>query len=762
MHIAWSLPSWAWPLLLVAAVGLTVWAYRHYDRADPRPAPAIRRWLTGLRAAALLLLLLALAGPTVLRSWQETRIPGIVVVIDDSASMDLADGPQGETRWSRAVRLAARLDSVLSRREPAARVRLLRGNGLTPARDLRAADGTLSPPGAIGTDLAALLREAAGGGEGDPPREIVLFTDGHDTEGHAVAVGALGGLGEPGNAGGAALLVVGVGDPVGPPDRFLQDLRYPQTAYVGEEALVEVAVGGRGGTVGRAPIIVRLREGERVVAEGAAPAPEGDGVVTITLPVRPAAPGLTVYDLEIAPLDNERYLTNNRATLAVDVRRERARLLLLAGRPNWDVRFLAQGAAAAGRLRLEVVRGGPDGLVLADSARAWQAPRTVAGWRRWDGIVLVGWGGLGADFPWETLAAAVREGRGLLVLAADDPAVPGPPAALSELLPVDARGAVWRDGPLALRPTADGAGHPLLAGLDGGAAAGAGLDGDRLPPLTRLLMARPRPTAQVLLTAEPLPGAAPGAGGTLLAAARAGEGRVAWFGGRDLWRLAFWESPRSSLAELPHPGRGLVRNLLVWTASGAATTGLSLAGGRQVFAEGERVPIEARGDDGPGRGGPGGRPPLSVLLRALDGPAAGRERVFSLEPEAVDSTRARTVLPPLPAGRYELVALAGGVPVPQSPARAFAVTPQTLEGNQTTQDRRGLRSLAAAAGGAFLPGETADAGRRLTEAFARRSLESGTRTLRGRWDPLSGWPLVLLATVLLGAEWALRRGQGLL
>jgi hypothetical protein len=762
VHVAWSLPPWVWPLLFVAAVGLTVWTHRHYDRADPRPAPAIRHWLTGLRAAAFLLLLLALAGPTVLRSWQETRIPAIVVVIDDSASMDLADGPQGETRWSRAVSLAARLDSVLSRREPAARVRLLRGNGLTPVRELRAVDGTLPPPEAVGTDLAALLREAGGGGEGDPPRGIVLFTDGHDTEGHAVAVGALGGLGEPGNVGGAALLVVGVGDPVGPPDRFLQDLRYPRTAYVGEEALVEVAVGGRGGTAGRTPLTVRLREGERVIAEGTAPAPEGDGVVTVTLSVRPAAPGLTVYDLEIAPLDNERYLTNNRATLAVDVRREPARLLLLAGRPNWDVRFLAQGAAAAGRLRLEVVRGGPDGLVLADSARVWQAPRTVVGWRRWDGIVLVGWGGLGADFPWAPLAAVVREGRGLLVLATDDPAAPGPPAALVDLLPVDGRGAVWCDGPLALRPVADAVGHPLLAGLDGGATAGAGLDGDRLPPLTRLLQVRPRPTAQVLLTAEPLSGAAPGAGGVLLAAARAGEGRVAWFGGRDLWRLAFWESPRSSLADLPHLGRGLVRNLLVWTASGAATIGLSLAGGRQVFAEGERVAIEARGDDSPGRGGTGGRPPLSVLLRTLDGPAAGRERVFSLEPVTADSTRASAVLPPLPAGRYELVALAGGAPVPQSPARAFAVTPQTLEGSQTTQDRRGLRSLAAAAGGAYLPGEQAAAGRRLTEAFARQSPESGTRTLRGRWDPLSGWPLILLVTALLGAEWALRRGQGLL
>jgi len=759
VRIAWSLPLWAWPLLLVAAVGLTFWAHRLYDRADPRPAPAARRWLTGLRASALLLLLLALAGPSLLRTRQVTQVPEVVLLIDDSASMDLPDGgPRGETRWARALDLAARLDSVLNRREPAVRVRLLRGNGLGPVRDLRAADGSVAPPGAVGTDLAALLREGGGRGEGESPQGIVLFTDGHDTEGRAAAPGPIAGAG----GAGAALLVVGVGDPAGPPDRFLQDLRYPRTAYVGEEALVEVAIGSRGGAAGRSPVTVRLREGERVVAEGEAPAPTGDGVVTISLPVRPAAPGLTVYDLEIAPLDNERYLANNRASLAVDVRRERARLLLLAGRPDWDVRFLAQGAVAAGRLRLEVVRGGPGGLVLADSARAWQPPRTAAGWRRWDGIVLVGWGGLGADFPWEALAAAVREGRGLLVLAADDPASAGLPPALSDLLPVDGRGAVWRDGPLALRPAADAAGHPLLAGLDGGAGGAGGLAGDRLPPLTRLLAARPRPAAQVLLTAEPLPGAPAGGGAPLLAAGRAGEGRVAWFGGRDLWRLAFWESPRSSLADLPQPGRGLVRNLLVWTASGGATNGLSLAGGRQLFDEGERIPIEARADAGEARGEAGGRPPRSVLLRSLDGPAAGRERIFSLEPSPGDSTRASAVLPPLPAGRYELVALAGGAPVPQSPPRAFAVAPQSIEASQTTQDRRGLRALAAATGATFLPGETSDAARRLTAAFARRPLASATRTVSGRWDPLAGWPLVLLATALLGAEWALRRRHGLL
>ena len=44
----------------------------------------------------------------------------------------------------------------------------------------------------------------------------------------------------------------------------------------------------------------------------------------------PTETGLAVLELEVTPLDNERFLDNNRASLAVDVRKERARLLLLS------------------------------------------------------------------------------------------------------------------------------------------------------------------------------------------------------------------------------------------------------------------------------------------------------------------------------------------------------------------------------------------------------------------------------------------------
>ena len=104
--------------------------------------------------------------------------------------------------------------------------------------------------------------------------------------------------------------------------------RYPDVAFQGDEVVVEVTVGQRAIVGPTPPLTARLLEGDRVVAEATVPNP-GD-VASLKLSFRPDAPGLRLYRLEIAPLDNERYLANNTTTLAVNVRKERARVLLLA------------------------------------------------------------------------------------------------------------------------------------------------------------------------------------------------------------------------------------------------------------------------------------------------------------------------------------------------------------------------------------------------------------------------------------------------
>lgn len=763
MLVVWPLPTWAWPLLPVTALLLVVWVRRQYGRTVPAVPAGRRRLLVALRSAALILLLLALAGPALYQTSRRERPPEVAVVVDDSGSMALPDGGGGATRWQTALRLAAAVDSLARRRGGGVAVTLLRGNGLQPARELvlgaasaagaaGAAAARGDPPDAVGTDLDGLLREVAGRWSGRPLRAVALITDGHSSAGPlgppprtAAAIGAA-----------CPVLAIGVGDPVGPPDRLIEDLRYPDVAYQGDRIAVEAAIGMRAGADDGAPVTVRLRQGERVVAEAVRPAGAGDGVFELELTFPAETPGLQVYEIEVAALANERFLDNNRATLAVDVRRDRSRLLCLMGRPGWDARFLAQAAAAESRLRLDTVHRGRAGLVLADSQRAWTSPRQAAGWRRWDGVALLGWGDLRREVDWRSLGAAVEEGLGLLVLAADAPA--GPPPELAALLPVDLAAAGWRPGPWQLRPDPEGAAHPLLAGVTHGTPPGRGLDNGRFPPLARLLDATPQAGAVTLLRGGGAAGAR-GAEPPVLVAGRRGQGRVTWFGAQRLWELAFWETPQAPATDGDHPGRRLLRNLLIWTASGGQESGLRLAGRRQVYQEGERMRFETQWTDL--RGLPVTDRPVAVELKSADEPAA-QPRLFATEPTADRPGWAQAVLPPLPPGRYAARPVSPGSPRVEGPEAAFVVTPRSLEAGQTRQDRQALRALAARWGGSYVPGDAPDATAHLAAALARVPWAGDQQSAQRRRDPWRGWSLLVLATALLGAEWAVRRGSGML
>ena len=751
MRVDWSLPAWGWPLLCVAAILCVVWTQRAYLRADPPPRRSVRNWLISLRAVVFIVLLLALAGPMLIHDASRGLPPEVAVVLDDSASMAAVDGPQGASRWSQALRLAALADSVVRARAPGARVVLWRGNGLQAAREIRRRDAT-DPPVGVGTDLKALLREAVTAAAGRPLRAVLLVCDGHDT--------ALDGGAAFSAPAGAPFLAVGVGDPVGPPDLAIQELRYPEVAYQGEEIAVEVTVALRGataGTVARPRVLVQ-RDGQ-VVAEATAAATAREGVVTFEVPLRAPVSGLLVWNLDVEPLVDERFLANNRATIAVDVRPDRARLLLLAGSPGWDARFLAQAANRAGRVALSVVHPGTAGAVLADSGRAWTSPRDAAGWHRWNGVVLLGWSRLEPLVDWPSLATAVRERLGLLVLPGDDAGGNwiGPPRPLAALLPVDSEAAVWLPGDWIAQGTAPQA-HSLLSGVTQDVTAGQGLDSGRWPPLRAVLTATVRPGAQMLLEAVQA-GDEQGTGVPLLVAGRPGGGRVTWFGGRRLWELAFWEHADPSGGAVSHPGRRLLQNLLLWTATGEGREGISLTGHRRVYEEGERIRLEAHWRDSQGNLA-ATRRPLTLALRALDD-SAWAVRSFALAPVPADSSRAAVTLPPLPAGRWAARPVASGTPAVEGLEEEFLVVPQAIEAAQTRQDRRALRALAVEAGGAYLGADVPGARERLAAAVAGWPLTAAAQPVRRSRDLSAGWPLLAVIVILLSTEWLLRRTQGL-
>ncbi|MBA4378812.1 MAG: hypothetical protein C0395_09225 [Gemmatimonas sp.] len=733
MNLAWAIPA-AWlPLLVLIAVAAALWVRRHYLSTEP-PAPrGVRRLLAGLRTSAVVLLLAAIAGPRLQRSGDVALPPEAVIVVEDSASMGLRDAPGDPARWDGALAWAAQVESLLARRDPPVRATVLRGNGLAATRALRDAPG--EPPSAVGTDLGRLAAETTRAWSSRNLRALVLVTDGQETQ--AAAQGPVA------PTDGALPLLIGVGDPSGPADLELADVRYPETAFVGDQVVVEAVVAVRG-PPRRDDLRLRLalvQDADTLAAVTAVVGP-GDPTLRVELAFTPRAAGLQVARLLVAPLVNERYLANNEVSLAVAVRQDREKLLLISGRPDWNVRVFAQAAAQERRLTLDVVHPGERGLRL-DGA-PWTPPRGAAGWLDWDGVILLGDAAGQGDLDVEGLAAAVGDGLGLLVV--DSPRT-DLPAALAGLLPVVRGGAVGGSGSLQVRR--EEAGHSLLSGLSADAAAWAWL-----PPLGPSAPARARPEAKVLLTSPGRDGAGPS---PLLAIGAAGKGAVAWLGTDELWTLAFWQPPASAAGVTEHPVRRLARNLLVWTAAGDELGGVTIAGHRTLYREGEAIRLETqvRGLRGEGMSG-------AIALELRDTTPAGAPRSFTPTPVPGELGRGRVTLPPQAPGRYRVRPVAAGTDSALGPEREFVVVSALPEEAQVRQDRRRLRALAAAWGGYYVDGHAPGAARSLAGVLDAADWSAATGERRSEVRLVHGWWLIAVATLLLGAEWAVRRARGML
>jgi hypothetical protein len=755
MAVHWSLPAWMWPLLLVVAAGAVAWTVALYRDTRPAVSPRLRRLLSALRGAALVLLLLGLAGPVVSQLQRRDAPAELVIVLEDSASMELAadGGDSEESRWQRALAVAGDLQSRFARRQPPVTTRLLRGNGLEGIQEFALDDPVVPAPRRHGTDLNALAAQARRRLIGHPVRAVVLIGDGQETASGAPLAAPSGGPAA------APLHAVGVGDVEGPADRLLRDVRYPETVFQGDEVIIEATVAHRFVPgAGLEPLVVRLTGPRGVVAADTLAA---DGpVIGVELSFTPREAGLQAYRLEVSALDNERFLENNEATLAIDVRQERARVLLLAPVPGWDVRFLAQAAAAETRLALSVVHPTAKGLAYADSLTPWREPADAAAWLAWDAVVLTGWSGILAGLDWGDLAQAVEQGLGLVVVpgpvtGSGAPAPFPPPAELARILPVDASAWRWQRGPLQVRATAPT--HPVLEGV------GTGADGlESLPPLREAARVRPQPAAEVLVTAAARAGAGAEVEVPVLVVGGAGAARAAWFGGRHLWEWAFWEPgiarPEDGGGE--QPGRRLARNLIVWAALGDDGSGLSFTGGPGLFQEGEKVRVGARWRDIRGQAVLDRR--LSLVLRSDAAGDSALVRTFAMAPVAGDPGAFAADLPPLPPGAYTVGLAGAGDPPVEGPTAGLIVAETSVERGQVRQDRRRLDLLASREGGAVHAAAAAEAPATLVAALDELDWSGLPQERRSRSELAGGWPFLALVVLLLSCEWFLRRRHGLL
>jgi hypothetical protein len=249
-----------------------------------------------VRAAALMLLVLALADPSFTREDREPLSSVAAVVIDKSPSQNFGDRLQ-QTEAARAA-LADRL-------------------GRIPGLEVRMVEAGQADGESDGTRLFSALGAALADVPPDRVAGAILITDGrvHDVPADAAALG----FSAPVHA-----LITGHKEER---DRRVVLVTAPRFGIVGQSQTVTFRVEDQGAPPGSAQIAIR-RDGEtidtRTVAVGQS--------VNVDIPIPHAGPN--IVEIEASPLPNELTPVNNRAVVSIDGVRDKLRVLLVSGEPH--------------------------------------------------------------------------------------------------------------------------------------------------------------------------------------------------------------------------------------------------------------------------------------------------------------------------------------------------------------------------------------------------------------------------------------------
>jgi hypothetical protein len=249
-----------------------------------------------LRAAALGLMVLALANPSLTREDRDP-IPSVAaVIVDKSPSQNFGDRTQ-QTEQTRDA-LVERLKRI-------------------PGLEVRVAEAGAADGETDGTKLFSALSSTLADVPPDRVAGAILITDGrvHDVPADASTLG----LSAPLHA-----LITGHKDEI---DRRVVLTLTPRFGIVGQSQTIGFRVEDQGAKVGAAEVTVH-RDGE--ILEKRMVNVHTD--VKLNVPIPHAGPN--IVEIEASPIEGELTQVNNRAVVSIDGVRDKLRVLLVSGEPH--------------------------------------------------------------------------------------------------------------------------------------------------------------------------------------------------------------------------------------------------------------------------------------------------------------------------------------------------------------------------------------------------------------------------------------------
>jgi uncharacterized membrane protein len=715
--------------------------------------PRQRGILVALRLAVIALAMMAMLRPALVHTTTKHQSATLVLLVDQSRSMAVADAVGGKTRWQVLRSAIDEARSTLQKIGEDFEIKAYAFDADVHPLDVSAGQFDLeeTPTGeqtAIGASLEDVLRREAG----KRLAGVILLSDGaqrayapRDIAPQGPAR-RLADLGYP-------LYTFPFGQSRGlgqARDVALKDLSVNQTVYVKNQLDVHATlrIEGFGGQAVGVQLLFENAAGKMEPVDGREfkAGQEGE-TIPIELHTIPQIPGEYKLTLRAQTQPGELVTTNNEMSTFVTVLKGGVNVLVLEGSLRVDSNFLLRSLDASQDIKVDFVR--------LDQRDPKQRPVDLEQAFRpgkYDVYVL---GDVDSSFftpeELQLLATAVKQGAGLAMLGGFHTFGPGgyQDTPLAEVLPVTmdrnerqrpgdtTRGDVQLPGPVKMRPAKPlGERHYLMAL---GEAAERDKVWSQLPPLEGANRFGPLKPAAQLLAETP-------DGKPLLVVQEAG-GRVMAFAGDTTWH--WWMEG----FEAQH--KRFWRQVVLWLARKDET-----ADGNVWIRLAQR------------RYGPRGRVEFTAGARSPQGEALLNAR-FAADVVLPDGSKKKLNLvqqqdhmvgvfsDTQTAGDYAIIVTAEDQGATVGTARSrFLVYEQDLELDNAVADPSLLASLSAmtkeVGGQSLAPQELPDLFRRIQEKPLELEVESLVK--QTPWDT---WPFFIAFIGLISCEWYLRKKWGL-
>ncbi len=734
-------------IALVLGVVLACWGVR---REAARP----RRWLLWtLRVLAGICALFFLLEPG-LRRLQVARVKNrVAVLVDRSGSMGFPVEPRG---ISRNDTVAKALESLAPQMKSMEDRYAFETWGFDPELSPVTVEALRTePPHASRTDLFAAIRAIKAGDSGGARKlsGVILFTDGVD---NADLSGGLTGrprqmleqLGVP-----VTTVAVGKG---GLTDLAIEAVKVDDFAFVRNSISADVEIHARGFS-DQAVQVVLKREGQ-VVATKIATFQSDDDTQTVKFTFTPDQTGRFVYTVSVPVYPEEVVAENNTRSFALKVIRDRVRVLLVAGRPTWDERFLRgvlRQDANVELISFYILRNGNDNSGAFDEPRELSLipfPREEIFQKKidtFDVVIVLNFGSedqqVSLQMFRDDIERYVLHGGAFAYLGGDRSFGEAQSTInpFDKVLPVAAAGLATLE-PFSAKITPAGQRHPITALSNGSVTSEAAWSA--FPPIPGMNLTRAKPGATVLLTHPTV--TVDGSPAPLLTISELGRGRSMAISTDGTW---YWAFPSHAGGAPTRNYERFWSNAIRWLVRDPDLTTLSVTADPPSVEPGKPVGVVVVARQSDYQPAPGAK----VTVELVD---ADDSHQVGTQSGVVDGDgMVRFEFPPPAAGAYKVIGRAttkDDKPLGESSdaVAVRAVGPELADARVNTPL---LAEIAKATGGAFFDSPSFS----LSDVPLREPplVEVG----RSKDQPLSDrWYWLTMLVVILGAEWAVRRRFG--